>query len=229
MVASSESDPTEIDAQQPESDPDFDPQQARRRLEAVLLMSRGSLSTRKLGQLASLEDGTQARTMIRELNEQYDRSGQAFHIKRVAGGYQMLTRPQFARWIERLQTSKPHPRLSRSALETLTIVAYRQPVIKVDIEAIRGVSCGEMLRQLLEAGLIRIAGRSENLGRPYLYGTTREFLESFGLASLRDLPRADQLSGQGLPAWPSPDENLGNHDSGQENSDQNLADDEPSV
>ena len=98
-------------------------------------------------------------------------------------------------------------------------MAYRQPVIKVEIEAIRGVSCGEMLRQLLEAGLIRIAGRSENLGRPYLYGTTREFLESFGLASLRDLPRADQLAGEGLPQWGSPEEN----------SEQNLADSEPSV
>ena len=182
-------------------------------------MARGSLSSRKLGQLAGLEDGTQARTMIRELNEQYDQSGQAFHVKRVAGGYQMLTRPQFARWIERLQTASPRPKLSRSAMETLTIVAYRQPVIKVEIEAIRGVSCGEMLRQLLEAGLIRIAGRSENLGRPYLYGTTREFLESFGLASLRDLPRADQLAGEGLPQWGSPEEN----------SEQNLADSEPSV
>lgn len=223
MVANSESDPTEQDSEPVDldraEDQILDPDQARRQLEAVLLMARGSISSRKLGQLAGLEDGTQARTMIRELNQQYDQSGQAFHVKRVAGGYQMLTRPQFARWIERLQSAPSRPKLSRSAMETLTIVAYRQPIIKVEIEAIRGVSCGEMLRQLLEAGLIRIAGRSENLGRPYLYGTTREFLESFGLASLRDLPRADQLVGQGLPEWASPEEN----------SDQNLADDEPSV
>ncbi len=199
--------------------PELEPDQARRQLEAVLMMARGSLSSRKLGQLAGLEDGTQARTMIRELNEQYDQNGQAFHIKRVAGGYQMLTRPQFASWIERLQTAHPRPKLSRSAMETLTIVAYRQPIIKVEIEAVRGVSCGEMLRQLLEAGLIRIAGRSEKLGRPYLYGTTREFLESFGLAGLKDLPRAEQLAGEGLPEWDCPEEN----------SEQNLADNEPSV
>jgi len=89
MVTSSETD-----------EPEFDSDQLRRRLEAVLLMARGSVTSRKLGQLAGLEDGTQARTMIRELNQYYDRTGQAFHIKRIAGGYQMLTRPQFARWIQ---------------------------------------------------------------------------------------------------------------------------------
>lgn len=178
-----------------------------RRLEAVLLMARSPLTARKLGQLAGLTDGKQSRAMIRELNKQYDRKGRAFQIKRIAGGYQMLTRPQFSDWIGRLEKESRRPRISRSAMETLTIVAYRQPIIKADIEAIRGVSCGEMLRQLLEAGLVRIVGRSENLGRPYLYGTSRDFLATFGFASIRELPRADQLAGQGLPDWPNPDEN----------------------
>jgi len=208
MVTSSETD-----------EPEFDSDQLRRRLEAVLLMARGSVTSRKLGLLAGLEDGTQARTMIRELNQYYDRTGQAFHIKRIAGGYQMLTRPQFARWIDKLKMVPPRPRISKSAMETLTVVAYRQPIIKAEIEAIRGVSSGEMLRQLLETGYIRITGRSENLGRPYLYGTSREFLEAFGLASLRELPRADQLTGSGLPEWVSEDQN----------SDQNLAQTEPGV
>jgi len=181
---------------------------ARRRLEAILLMARAPLTSRKLSKLASLEDGTQSRTMIRDLNRHYDQIGRAFHIKRVAGGYQMLTRPQFANWIERLDQIPRQQKISRSAMETLTVVAYRQPVIKADIEAIRGVSCGEMLRQLLETNLVRIVGRSENLGRPYLYGTTKQFLAKFGFASIRELPRADQLAGQGLPEWASPEQNL---------------------
>jgi len=180
---------------------------ARRRLEAVLLMARGPLTSRKLSKLAGLEDGTQSRTMIRELNQCYDRVGRAFHIKRVAGGYQMLTRPQFADWIERLDQVPRRQRISKSAMETLTVVAYRQPIIKADIEAIRGVGSGEMLRQLLEANLVRIVGRSENLGRPYLYGTTKEFMATFGFGSMRELPQADELAGQGLPDWATSEQN----------------------
>ena len=184
-----------------------DPGAARRRLEAILLMARGPLTSRKLSQLAGLEDGTQSRTMIRDLNQHYDQLGRAFHIKRIAGGYQMLTRPQFSDWIGRLDQVPRRAKISKSAMETLTIVAYRQPIIKADIEAIRGVSCGEMLRQLLESSLIRIVGRSESLGRPYLYGTSREFLATFGFASIRELPRTDQLVGQGLPQWATPEQN----------------------
>lgn len=184
-----------------------DPGAARRRLEAILLMARGPLTSRKLSQLAGLEDGTQSRRMIRDLNQHYDQLGRAFHIKRIAGGYQMLTRPQFSDWIGRLDQVPRRAKISKSAMETLTIVAYRQPIIKADIEAIRGVSCGEMLRQLLESSLIRIVGRSESLGRPYLYGTSREFLATFGFASIRELPGTDQLAGQGLPEWASPEQN----------------------
>jgi segregation and condensation protein B len=142
---------------------------------------------------------TQARTIIRELNQIYDQKGQAFHIKRVAGGYQLLTRPQFSKWIRRLDHVPRASRLSTPALETLTVVAYRQPIIKAEIEAIRGVSCGEMLRQLLEKGLVKIAGRSPELGRPFLYGTSKQFLARFGLNSLSDLPNASELAGEGLP------------------------------
>lgn len=178
-----------------------------RRLEAVLFMSRAPQTSRKLSQMAFLEDGTQARTMIKELNQRYDERGRAFHVKRVAGGFQLRTRPQFADWIRRLDHVPSPRRLSTPALETLTVVAYRQPIIKAEIEAIRGVSCGEMLRQLLEKGLIKIAGRSEKLGRPFLYATSKAFLTEYGLNTLNDLPRAKQLSGDGLPEWGSPDEN----------------------
>jgi segregation and condensation protein B len=180
-----------------------------RRLEAVLFMSRVPLPSRKLSQLADLEDGTQARTMVKQLNEHYDKVGRAFQVKKVSGGFQLRTRPQFADWIGRLEHIPRPKRLSTPALETLTVVAYRQPIIKAEIEAIRGVSCGEMLRQLLEKGLVKIAGRSEKLGRPFLYATTKEFLTEFGLHNLKDLPRAKQLCGQGLPEWANSDENLG--------------------
>lgn len=184
-----------------------DPQSRRQRVEAVLFLARKPLNTRKISQLADLEDGTQARTLIRELNQAYDQRQRAFHIKRVAGGFQMRTRPQFADWIRRLDHTPSPSRLSAPALETLTVIAYRQPIIKADIESIRGVSCGEMLRQLLEKNLVKIAGRSENLGRPFLYATSQEFLTQFGLGSLNDLPRSQQLSGKGLPQWATSDEN----------------------
>ena len=193
---------TEI--QQPEWDPD--PIARRRRLQAVLFLARQPLSSRKISQLAGLEDGTQARTMISELNKDYNKAGRAFHIKRLAGGYQMLTRPQFSKWLRQMDHIPKARKLSRPAMETLAVVAYRQPVIKADIEAIRGVACGEMLRQLLEHGYVRIYGRSEELGRPFLYATTREFLEDFGLRNQDDLPRSAELVGQGLPNWNNSDQ-----------------------
>lgn len=177
------------------------------RLEAVLFLSRSPLTSRKLSQLAELEDGTRARALLKQLNQHYDRVGRAFHVKQVAGGYQLRTRPQFANWLRRLEHIPRPFRLTGPALETLTVVAYRQPIIKAEIEAIRGVGCGEMLRQLLEKGLIKIAGRSPELGRPFLYATTREFMTQFGLNSLKALPRAANLVGQGLPDWATSDEN----------------------
>ena len=188
----------------PEWDPD--PTQAKRRLEAVLFMARSPMTSRKLSQYSGLEDGTQARTMIGELNQEYQKAGRAFQIKRIAGGYQMLTRPQFSQWLRQLEHTPSPKRLSRPAMETLTVVAYRQPVIKADIEAIRGVSSGEMLRQLLESGYVRIYGRSEELGRPFLYATTKQFLQVFGLENLNDLPQSQQLTGQGLPNWDNLDQ-----------------------
>lgn len=179
----------------------------RQRVEAVLFMARKPLHSRKISQLADLEDGTQARTLIRELNLHYDKQQRSFHIKQVAGGFQMRTRPQFADWIRRLDHIPKHHRLSTPAQETLTVVAYRQPIIKADIEAIRGVSSGEMLRQLLEFGLIKIAGRSDQLGRPFLYATTPDFLTEFGFKNLSEMPRFDQLSGVGLPQWVTSDKN----------------------
>jgi segregation and condensation protein B len=111
----------------------------------------------------------------------------------VATGYQLLTRPEYAPWLDKLHQRQTELKLSPPALETLTVVAYRQPLTRADIEAVRGVQCAEMLKQLMERGLVRIAGEDDSLGRPYLYETTRVFLELFGLRSLADLPMADRL------------------------------------
>lgn len=160
-----------------------------RHLEAVLFLSRGGLTSRKLAKLAGLADATEARTLIRRLNEDYDVQQRAYRVEEVAGGYAILTRAQFASWLRRLHHVPSESRLSRSVMETLAIVAYRQPVLRADVEAIRGVVCSEMLKQLMESDLVRITGRSEDLGRPYLYGTTRRFLQIFGLRSTERLPR----------------------------------------
>ena len=163
------------------------------RLEAILFLSREPLGSRKLAQLAGLADGTKARTLVRALNRRYDAEGSAFRVEEVAGGFQLLTRPKYAPWLRRLHSTPLEVRLSAPAMETLAVVAYRQPVLRAEIEAIRGVQCGEVLRQLIERDLVRIVGRSEELGRPLLYGTTRQFLQVFGLRHLEDLPRPEFL------------------------------------
>jgi segregation and condensation protein B len=172
---------------------DPSPEVKCRILEAILLIAKEPLSARKLATLAGLADPTQARTFARKLNEQYDSKGHAFRIEEIAGGMQLLTRPQFARWLRRLEHVRGEELLSQGMLETLSIVAYRQPLLRAEIEAIRGVNCDEVLRQLMQRDLVRICGRHEDLGRPYLYGTTKRFLQLFGLQSLDSLPRAQKI------------------------------------
>ena len=163
------------------------------RLEAVLFLAREPVTSRKLAQLAHLADGTEARTLVRRLNRWYDETGSAFRAEELAGGFQLLSRPKFGAWLRRLYNSPVEVRLSAPALETLAVVAYRQPVLRAEIEAIRGVDCGEILRQLLDRDLVRTAGRAEELGRPYWYATTKRFLQVFGLRHLDDLPRVELL------------------------------------
>ena len=167
--------------------------EALARVEAVLFLAREPLASRKIAQLAGLSDGTRARTLVRQLNKFYDQGGTAFRVEEVAGGFQMLSRPKFGSWLRRLFRSPIETQLSAPAMETLAVVAYRQPVLRADIEAIRGVQCGEILRQLMERDLVRIEGRAEELGRPFLYGTTKRFLQVFGLRHTDELPRADLL------------------------------------
>jgi segregation and condensation protein B len=163
------------------------------RVEAVLFVSESALSARRLAQLATLADSAEAVRIVDELNSAYDRDGSAFRVEPAANGYLLLTRPAYARWLGRLHQRQTAMKLSPPAMETLTVIAYRQPITRADIEAVRGVQCTEMLKQLMDRGLVRIAGEDNSLGRPYLYETTRKFLEVFGLRSLEDLPRADYV------------------------------------
>jgi segregation and condensation protein B len=162
-------------------------------VEAALLATDEPLTPRRLVVVAGLSDAAEARRLIRRLQAMYTRDGSAFQVEEAAGGYQLLTRPEYHPWLVRMRRSGQELRLSGPARETLAIVAYRQPIMRADIEAIRGVQVSEVLRQLMEKGLIRISGRDNSLGRPVLYGTTKKFLQVFGLKSLNDLPQAEQL------------------------------------
>lgn len=162
------------------------------RLEAALFLAREPLTTRRIAKLARLTDGTRARALLRELRQLQEAAGNAFRVEQIAGGYQLLTRGPFGPWVRRLHDQPTVSRLSPAALETLAIVAYRQPVTRADIESIRGVGSEEMLRQLLERDLVAVGGRAEDLGRPNVYVTTRRFLAAFGLARIEDLPPVER-------------------------------------
>lgn len=163
-------------------------------LEAALFASNRPLTLDELESLEPDSGAAEVRTALDQLREHYDFDGHAIELVELAGGYQILTRAAFALAVERAQTLQRQPRLSAATLETLATIAYRQPVGRAEIEEIRGVSSGGVLRTLQERGLIEVVGRSDALGRPLLYGTTALFLETLGLNDLADLPRSDELS-----------------------------------
>lgn len=158
-------------------------------VEAALLAADEPLPWRRLATAAGLSGTAEARRLVEKLQSLYQEEGSAFQIEEVAGGLQLLTRPEFHTWLMRLRRTSNEFRLSPAAKETLAIVAYRQPITRADIEAIRGVQAADVLRLLMEKGLVRIAGRHDSLGRPVLYGTTKKFLQVFGLKSLEELPK----------------------------------------
>ncbi len=161
-------------------------------IEAVLFASDEPLTD---GRLAAIVETTtkQVRDSVETLNDRYEANHNAFRIEQIAGGYQMLTLNLYNPWLKKMVRARSDTKLSPAALETLAIIAYKQPIIRADIEAIRGVAVGEVIRSLMYKGLVKIAGRAEVLGRPILYGTTKRFLEVFGLNSLKDLPKAEDL------------------------------------
>lgn len=161
------------------------------RVEAALFLADEPIATRKLAALAGLADAAEARSQVTRLQALFAAEGSSFEVAELAGGFQLLTRAEFHPWLARLRANATEAPLSAAARETLTIIAYRQPITRADVEAIRGVGSAEILRQLMERGLIRLAGRDDSLGRPALYETARKFLLHFGLRSLRDLPAAE--------------------------------------
>lgn len=169
-------------------------------VEALLFSTHHPLTAGKLGEMLSLDNTKSIRQAIKSLNDEYEKSGRSFRIEQVAGGYQMLTLPEFGSLIKRLVQKDSDAKLTKASIETLAIIAYKQPILRADIEAIRGVACGETIRSLMEKHLVKIAGRAEEPGRPILYGTTRRFLEVFGLNQIDDLPKPDQEQVGRLPS-----------------------------
>lgn len=155
--------------------------------------SEDGTTTQKGSKKKTLLDLDIIRQAVGLLNESYESTDRSFHIVEIAGGYQFATRPSVSMYVSRLYKERSRRRLSSAALETLAIVAYKQPVSKADIENIRGVNCDEVLKSLLEKNLVTITGRAETVGRPLLYGTTDEFLRQFGLPSMRDLPKPREI------------------------------------
>jgi segregation and condensation protein B len=158
-------------------------------VEALLWAAQEPLNLKKIAAVTGASGVSEVRDAVAKLRSRFAARRSAIELVEVAGGLRLTTRPAYAPWLQRLfEGPAAGTRLSGAAAETLAIVAYRQPVVRAEVEAIRGVGCGDVLRQLLEVDLLRIVGRSEELGRPLLYGTTGRFLELYGLGSLEDLP-----------------------------------------
>jgi segregation and condensation protein B len=169
-------------------------------IESLLFVSETPLTMDRIKSIIPTEDTKEIRSTLKQLADEYENRGGGFYLGEVAGGFQIRTRPEYTEWIKRLIQPNP-PRLSKAALETLAIIAYKQPVIRSDIEHIRGVDSGGVLRLLLERKFIRILGRKEIPGRPLIYATTKEFLQVFDLKDLKDPaeengipPRSEQTS-----------------------------------
>lgn len=169
------------------------PEKARAIVEAILLTAEAPVSPGRLVELLDGFNGRDIRQLIDELKEHYDRTGHGFTIAEVAGGYHLATRQEVSPWLRKFHQGRSQVRLSPAALETLAIIAFKQPITRVEIESIRGVNSVGVLQTLMELSLVRIVGRSEGIGKPMLFGTTREFLIHFGLKSLADLPKPKEL------------------------------------
>ncbi len=160
-------------------------------LEALLFASDAPIEAERIQEVLGLDGPAAARELVSALGRRLDDEGRSLQVIEAGGGFRLVTRPEVAPWLVKLQRSKTKSRLSRPALETLAIIAYRQPVSRPEVDAIRGVNSEGVLDNLLERRMIRIGGRKEAPGRPFLYETTREFLVAFGLRDLSDLPKVE--------------------------------------
>ncbi len=175
-------------------------QELKNIIETLLFVADTPLSTDRIKSVVSA-DAKAIKEVLSQLSAEYEERKGGFSLMEIAGGYQIRTRPEYSEWIKKLV--QPNPlRMSKAALETLTIIAYKQPIIRSEIEHIRGVDSGGILRMLLELKLIRVLGRKEIPGRPLIYSTTKRFLEIFGLKDLKDLPTPEEIKGLVNPSFP---------------------------
>lgn len=166
-----------------------------RRLEAALFVADRPYPGGRLAKAAQLSGPREVDRLVGQLNADYESARSAMRIEKLASGYRMLTRPQLAFYLDQFAMRPDEVNLSPAALETVTVVAYRQPATRAEVEAVRGVASLELLKQLMDRGLVRIVGEDDSLGRPFLYGTTATFLDLFDLESLADLPEYETLAG----------------------------------
>lgn len=168
-----------------------------KKIEALLFASDIPLTPARMKELTGAQSNGEVREAVESLSNFYSETDRSYKITRVAGGYQLITHPEYSEIIKSLFKNRRKSRLSGAALETLAIIAYKQPVSRAQIEAVRGVNCGGVLSTLLERDLIRISGRGDSIGRPFLYSTTRQFLEYLGLNNYNDLPSIEQFTSEG--------------------------------
>ena len=190
-------------------------------VEAVLFASDAPLSPDEIARADEALDEDRAEEALQALQAEYDDAQRAFQLVEIAGGYQLLTRPEYAPYLERFDNVPRPARLSGPSIETLAIIAYRQPIGRLEIEYVRGVGASGVIRTLQERRLIDVVGRAEGLGRPLLYGTTTHFLEHFGFKSLEGLPRPDELPiilRERVPLGPVDEESEGEEDVGEQES-----------
>jgi len=172
---------------------DVEPAKARAIIEAILMTASEPVTPGRLVHLLSGYNGRDIREAIDALNAQYEDAGHGIEIVEIAGGFQLASRQEYSPWLRKYHRSSNQVRLSQAGLEVLAIVAFKQPVTRIDIDNIRGVNSGGVLHTLMELNMVRIVGRSEGIGKPMLFGTTREFLVLFGLKGLSDLPKPKEL------------------------------------
>ena len=162
-------------------------------VEAILFASDEPITPNRLVGIVEVGGVKEIKDAVKKLNEKYREMNSAFRVEEIAGGLQMMTLSNYNHWLKKMIRVRGDTKLTQAGLETLAIIAYKQPIIRADVEAIRGVGSGEMIRSLMYKGMVKIAGRAEVLGRPLLYGTTKKFLDMFGLNNLKDLPKIEEL------------------------------------
>ena len=162
-------------------------------IESLIFAAEEPITLRKLVDIIGDIDSAQVLEAITQLKNDYEIQGRSFQIEEIAGGYQLFTKPEYYEWIAKLRKKSGETKLSQAALETLAIIAYKQPILRADVESIRGVQSGQIIRLLMEKDLVKVVGRDESLGHPLLYGTTKKLLEYFGLKDIKDLPKIEEL------------------------------------